>query len=123
MAIRDWDARGGHWRLQVLFAILVDVAERAGPADKSGGSAREDVLLEWQRFLDHLVELDVVNVTSIKRLVDGKILAAGLGVKPGKWTGAALDVALAWQLRNPGVNDPAGAIDEVRKRSEELGIC
>jgi hypothetical protein len=123
MAIRDWDARGGHWRLQVLFAILVDVAERAGPADKSGGSAREDVLLEWQRFLDHLVELDVVNATSIKRLVDGKILAAGLGVKPGKWTGAALDVALAWQLRNPGVNDPAGAIDEVRKRSEELGIC
>jgi hypothetical protein len=45
-----------------------------------------------------------------------------LGVKPGKWTGAALDVALAWQLRNPGVEDPAGAIEEVRRRKEELGI-
>ncbi|AEO55171.1 hypothetical protein MYCTH_2298716 [Thermothelomyces thermophilus ATCC 42464] len=123
MAIRDWDSRGGNWRLQVLFAILVDLAERVAPAGEKGGSAsRDDVLAEWQRFLDHLVELDVMNAPSIKRLVDGKILAKELGVKPGRWTGPALDVALAWQLRNPGVEDPAGAIEEVRRRREELGI-
>ncbi|KAL2200634.1 hypothetical protein P885DRAFT_27420 [Corynascus similis CBS 632.67] len=122
MAIRDWDSRGGSWRLQVLFAILVDVAERVTPAGKGGGSTRDDVLAEWQQFLDHLVELDVMNAPSIKRLVDGKLLAKELGVKPGKWTGAALDVALAWQLRNPGIEDPTGAIEEVRRRKEELGI-
>lgn len=121
MAIRDWDARGGNWRLQVLFAILVDVAARA-EVGKGGVDPREPVLGEWQQFLDHLVELDVMNAPSIKRLVDGKILARELGVKPGRWTGPALDVALAWQFRNPGVEDPTGAIEEVRKRREELGI-
>jgi hypothetical protein len=123
MAIRDWDARGGNWRLQVLFAILVDVAERVvAGKDAAGSLTQHSVLVEWQHFLDHLVEMDVMNAPSIKRLVDGKILASALGVKPGRWTGAALDVALAWQFRNPGVEDPAGAIEEVRKRREELGI-
>ncbi|GAB1319042.1 CCA tRNA nucleotidyltransferase, mitochondrial [Madurella fahalii] len=115
MAIRDWDARGGNWRLQVLFAVLVDVASR-------NGSTREAVLAEWQQFLDHLVELDVMNAPSIKRLLDGKILAKELGVRPGRWMAAALDVALAWQLRNPNATDPGGAIEEVRNRREELGI-
>ncbi|KAK4201399.1 hypothetical protein QBC40DRAFT_253223 [Triangularia verruculosa] len=67
MTIRDWDSRGGNWRLQVL--------------------TQEAVLAEWQQFLDHLVEMDVMNAPSVKRLVDGKILAGALGVKPGKWTG------------------------------------
>jgi len=123
MTIREWDSRGGNWRLQVLYAILADVAERALTARKQGEAfTPEPVLAEWQRFLDHLVDLDVMNAPSIKRLVDGKILASALGVRPGRWTGAALDVALAWQFRNPGVEDPAGAIEEVRKRRVELGI-
>lgn len=132
MAIRDWDARGGSWRLQVLFAALVDVAERAGGAKKKAGQGEAEtqtkavtvaeVLAEWQRLLDHVVELDLMDAPAIRRLVDGKMLSRELGVKPGKWMGAALDVALAWQLRNPGVTDPAGAVDEVRSRREELGI-
>ena len=28
MAIRQWDTRGGHWRLQVLFSLLVEVMQR-----------------------------------------------------------------------------------------------
>lgn len=57
-----------------------------------------------------------------KRLIDGRQLAAALGVKPGKWMAKALDVCMAWQLRNPGEADPAGAVEEVRRRREELGI-
>ncbi len=120
MTIRDWDARGGNWRLQVLFAILVDVADRV--ATSKDGSTRESVLAEWQLFLDHLIELDVMDAPTIKRLVDGKLLSKELGVRPGRWMGAALDVALVWQLRNPGVTDPEGAVGEVRKRRDELGI-
>lgn len=33
MAIRGWEARGGHWRLQVLFAMLYEVMMQA----KTGG--------------------------------------------------------------------------------------
>ncbi|KAL2267730.1 hypothetical protein VTJ83DRAFT_5007 [Remersonia thermophila] len=117
MAIRDWDARGCMWRLQVLYAILADVAERV-----PSGAEAEPVLAEWQAFLDHLVDLDVMNAPSLKRLVDGNMLTKALGVRGGVWTKAALDVTLAWQLRNPGVEDPAGAIEEVRKRRDELGI-
>lgn len=116
MSIREWDNRGGNWRLQVLFAILVDVAGR------TGSTTREATLKEWLRFLDHLVELDVMNAPSLKRLIDGKYLSDALGVKPGKWMGEALEVVMAWQLRNPGVEDPAGAVEEVRKRKGELGI-
>ena len=118
MAIREWDSRGGNWRLQVLYAVLVEVEARtaAGDADVSA------VLAEWQRFLDHLVELDVVDAPSMKRLLDGRVLAEELGVKPGKWTGPALDVAMAWQLRNPGVTNYSGALEEVRKQRKELGI-
>ncbi|KAK4215666.1 mitochondrial CCA tRNA nucleotidyltransferase [Rhypophila decipiens] len=108
MAIRQWDSRGGHWRLQVLFAVLADIAEA------KGASSRESVLREWQGFLDHLVELDVMDAPGIKRLVDGKILCDALGGKPGKWMAEALEIAMAWQLRNPGVEDVSGAVEEVR---------
>lgn len=79
-------------------------------------------LSNWQTFLDHLVELDVLDAPSMKRLLDGRCLAQALGIKPGKWTGKALEVCMAWQLRHPGETDPAGAIEEVRQRREELGI-
>ena len=121
MAIRDWEARGGNWRLQVLFAILVDVESRVGAGSKAENT-QEAVLAQWQQFLDHLVELDVMNAPTIKRLVDGKLLAKELGANPGRWTGPALEVALAWQFRNRGVEDPAGAIEAVRARRNELGI-
>lgn len=28
MAIRQWDAKGGYWRLQVLFSLLVEAMQR-----------------------------------------------------------------------------------------------
>lgn len=83
---------------------------------------QEELLASWVAFLDHLAKLDVYDAPSLKRLLDGRQLAQALGTKPGKWTGQALDICVAWQLRNPGETDPAGAIEEVRKRREELGI-
>jgi hypothetical protein len=58
----------------------------------------------------------------MKKLLDGRSLASALGVKPGKWTGRALDVCLAWQLRNPQETDPKDAIEEIKLRWDELGI-
>lgn len=72
--------------------------------------------------MDHLVELDVVDAPNIKRLVDGRALSKALGIKPGKWTGKALDVCMEWQLRNPNETDIAGAVEEVRKKKDELEI-
>lgn len=81
-----------------------------------------DFLGEWQLFLDHLQELDVLGAPSLKRIIDGTQLASALGVKPGRWMAGALDVCVAWQLRNPGVTDPAGAVEEVNSKRKELDI-
>ncbi|RYP25514.1 hypothetical protein DL768_011478 [Monosporascus sp. mg162] len=123
MAIRHWDSRGGHWRLQVLSALLVEAMQvLAGGSDNSHIVSNEDFLQGWYAFLDHLQELDVMEAPSMKRLIDGTQLAKALGVKPGKWMAQALEVCVAWQLRNPEATDPAGAVEEVRSKRDELGI-
>lgn len=124
MAIRRWDAQGGSFRLQILGAMLVEAMERlqAWPAAEEEDQQRDAFVSEWQLFLDHLAELDVMDAPTLKRLLDGHDLAKALGVKPGRWTGQALDVCVAWQLRNPDETDPAGAIEEVQKKRKELQI-
>ena len=119
MAISRWEAKGSHWQLQVLYAVLVEVQGRT----EADAAATETVMAEWQQFWDHLIGLDLMNAPSIKPLIDGRVLAKKLGVNSGKWMGAALDVTMAWQLRNPGADDIDGAVEEVRRRRDELGIA
>ncbi|KAK8052531.1 CCA tRNA nucleotidyltransferase- mitochondrial [Apiospora rasikravindrae] len=121
MAIRQWEARGGQWRLQVLSAFLVEAWQVLDATTKDTDKER-DFLKGWQLFLDHLQELDVMEAPLLKRLIDGRELAKALSVRPGPWMTRALDVCVAWQLRNPGATDPAGAVEEVRGKAEELGI-
>lgn len=81
------------------------------------------VFLEgWEKFLQHLVKLDIFDAPNLKRIIDGRALAKALGVAPGQWMGKALDTCMAWQLRNPTEESPDGAIQEVRDKAEELGI-
>ncbi|KAI4867921.1 hypothetical protein F4820DRAFT_445506 [Hypoxylon rubiginosum] len=118
MAIRRWDSKAGHWRLQVLYAIMVE-GQALGIEDPT---TDHGFVSRWQLFLDLLQELDVMDAPSLKRLIDGTQLAKALGVKPGRWMAQALEVCVAWQLRHPEATDPAGAIEEVRSRRAELGI-
>lgn len=143
MAIRGWEVRGTHWRLQVLFAILHDVMVQATAStelnttphtsDKPSESPVADnaqkastsgtVERDWKDFLDRLQALNLMDAPSMKPLVDGRRLMQTLNIKkPGKWMSSALDICMAWQLRNPGESDPAGAIEQVRQRKDELGI-
>ncbi|KAF2968274.1 hypothetical protein GQX73_g5336 [Xylaria multiplex] len=111
MAIRQWDAKGGHWKLQVLFTLLTEAMQRWEVGNKNLQN-NDDFLGEWQLFLDHLSELNVLDAPSMKRIIDGTQLARALGVKPGKWMTGALEVCVRWQLRHPDMTDPAGAIEE-----------
>ncbi|KAI2640811.1 hypothetical protein GGS26DRAFT_586807 [Hypomontagnella submonticulosa] len=120
MAIRRWDSRAGHWRLQVLYALVAEAMDLAVGAE--GSVASNEFLRKWQMFLDHLQESGVMEAPSLKRLIDGTQLAKELGVKPGKWMAQALDVCIAWQLRHPEATDPAGAVEEVQSKRAELGI-
>ncbi|KAF4908261.1 CCA tRNA nucleotidyltransferase [Colletotrichum viniferum] len=120
MAVRQWDAQGGHWQTQIVYAILVEATDKLESLSDSDVSG---FLAGWKCFLDHLADLDVMDAPSLRRLVDGRLLTKELGVRPGKWMGQALEVCVAWQLRHRGETDPAGAIAEVRQRSKELGIA
>jgi tRNA nucleotidyltransferase (CCA-adding enzyme) len=133
MTIRRWDSQGGHWRLQALFALLVETMNK----NVSGGkltvlpfSLAADINLgygelfgEWQGFIDHLENMEVMDAPSLKPILSGTELSKALGgVKPGPWMKPALDVCMEWQLRNPCAEDATGAIEEVKKRRDELKI-
>ncbi|KAI1775683.1 hypothetical protein F4818DRAFT_385175 [Hypoxylon cercidicola] len=118
MAIRRWDSKAGHWRLQVLYAIMNE-GQALGIEDPT---TDHGFVSRWQLFLDFLQELDVMDSPSLKRLIDGTQLAKALGVKPGRWMASALEICVAWQLRHPEATDPTGAIEEVQSRRAELGI-
>lgn len=125
MSIRQLDAPG-HWKLQILNALLVEAMEELSSYERPELRSREAsqrqtaFLRDWQRFLEHLQEMDVWDAPTMKSLLDGRHLAKELGTNPGRWTGRALEMCTEWQLRNPGVEDPAGAIEEVRRRADEL---
>ncbi|KAG5662933.1 hypothetical protein KAF25_005351 [Fusarium avenaceum] len=122
MAIRKWDSPAGTWRLQILNALLVEALETLPEWRRDGSAKQESFLAGWISFLDHMAKLDVYEAPSLKPILNGRELAQALGTKPGKWTGQALEVVLAWQFRNPGETDPAGAIEEVQEQRKELGI-
>lgn len=55
-------------------------------------------------------------------MLDGKQICAALDTKPGVWTKSALDVVMAWQLRNPDVTDTKDVLEEVRAWKEQVNI-
>lgn len=86
-------------------------------------TAYKTLFSEWQGFIDHLESMNIMDAAGEKSIIDGKVLCKELGnIKPGAFMGPALDVVMEWQLRNPGVTNYAGAIEEVKKRGEELKI-
>ncbi|RDL40006.1 uncharacterized protein BP5553_04346 [Venustampulla echinocandica] len=107
MSIRRWDSQGKNWRLQVLLAIFVEAL------NGDGQSSYNELISEWQMFVIHLEEMDLMDAPSIKPLVNGNMLTKALGgIKPGIWMKPALDRCLEWQLRNPGDDDFEKAIEE-----------
>jgi tRNA nucleotidyltransferase (CCA-adding enzyme) len=135
MKIREWETNGGHWRVQVVLAIMIEAMKTDVSSGESAGFDLVDLCSwltdrvgygslfgGWQKFLDHVVDIDLLEAASCKRLIDGTQLAKALDARPGRWMATALDVCMAWQFRNPGVTDLDGAIKEVRARARELEI-
>lgn len=76
---------------------------------------------KYTHFLSHLTHLSLLDAISLKPLLDGKTLAKAIGTPPGPWMKDALDIVMAWQLRNPSVTDPTEAIEAVKAhRAGEL---
>lgn len=72
------------------------------------------MLSDFEAWLLHIRDLGVSEAYATKPLLDGKMLAKALSTKPGPWMKDALDVVMAWQLRNPETATVEGAIEEVK---------
>lgn len=103
MALRKW---GAQWRQQVLFALLYEIF----PSPESLQSVEKS----YESFINHIASLELLDAPQMKPLLDGKQLSKALSTPPGPWMKDALDVVMAWQLRNPGVKEREKAIEAVR---------
>ena len=74
----------------------------------------KDLISEYARLASDIRNFGLSDAFNIRPLVDGKTLSAALSTKPGPWMAPALDIIMAWQLRNPDINDLAAAIEEVK---------
>ncbi|KAH7115984.1 tRNA nucleotidyltransferase [Dendryphion nanum] len=115
MAVRRW---GATWRSQVLFSLIYELV--------LGSVSRESILQSYTTFLDRLISLEILDAYTFKPLITGTELAKALNTKPGPWMKDALDVVMAWQLRNPSITDPAEAVEAVKESKtskSELSSC
>jgi len=126
MALRKW---GVSWRSQVLYTMMVEQVQSTG-SDKgnlyksSQGKTTltliPDITSEYSKLLRYLKDQNLLNVNDLKPVIDGTELAKTLDVRPGPWMKEALEVVMAWQLRNPDETKIDGAIQAVRDRKGEL---
>ncbi|KAK8211984.1 hypothetical protein IWZ01DRAFT_569393 [Phyllosticta capitalensis] len=103
MAIRKW---GQTWRSQALFALLHEVL--------TSPEKEQEIISSFASWFSHVKSQNITEAYALKPLIDGKTLAKALETQPGPWMKDALDVVMAWQLRNPDIHDPSEAIEEVR---------
>lgn len=81
-----------------------------------------ELLKHYATWLSTLKDLDLLETYQLKPLVTGDKLAKALEEKPGKWMSKALEMVIAWQLRNPDETNPDAAISEVMSRKKDLGL-
>jgi len=103
MAIRRW---GPTWRMQLLFNMLYEIV-----LDRVSS---KELLASYAAFIDRILELNLQDAATFRPLLKGTDLAKALNTKPGPWMKDALDVVMAWQLRNPDATDQAEAIEAVK---------
>ncbi|KAL5113195.1 CCA tRNA nucleotidyltransferase, mitochondrial [Pleosporales sp. CAS-2024a] len=103
MALRRW---GSTWRSQVFFNMVYEVVLQE--------SSQESIVHSYAVFLEQLSKHKILDVDTFKPLLKGTDVAKALGTKPGPWMKDALDVVMAWQLRNPESTDADAAIEAVR---------
>jgi tRNA nucleotidyltransferase (CCA-adding enzyme) len=77
------------------------------------------VIDRYQKFLIRCEELDVLCAYDLKPLLDGTTLAKGLNARPGPWMKDALDVVVAWQLRNPDIEEADAVLAEVHSWKQQ----
>lgn len=91
----------------------VSVGEKSFDRTRADLDSIIGIIARFDKLVDKIRELDLLEAHDLRPLLDGKQLSAALKITPGPWMKAALDVVLAWQLRNPSITDTSEALKEV----------
>ncbi|KAL2885684.1 CCA tRNA nucleotidyltransferase, mitochondrial [Ceratocystis lukuohia] len=111
MMIRRWEGNAMNWRLQILYAMLVEALQYPSDATQELKKLR----VSWASVLKELENLNLMDAHLVVGLVDGRTLSKALNKRPGQWMRPALDICLEWQFDNPGVTDITKPIDAARE--------
>ena len=127
LQIRSWKK---DWRLIVLMALLQEIA--AGVESRKGilmhylamNDATDFVLVfqEFDAFLTYLENEDLLEVSELRPIANGKEISAAFGLPNGRWLASALEMLISWQLLNPKSLDKEEALEVLKSRRAELGI-
>jgi tRNA nucleotidyltransferase (CCA-adding enzyme) len=79
-------------------------------------------ITKYDLFLSHCQNLNILNAYEFKPLIDGTALAKALETRPGPWMKEALDVVMAWQLRNPDNDDITAVVSEVQSWKQQVDV-
>ncbi|KUL83605.1 hypothetical protein ZTR_11317 [Talaromyces verruculosus] len=110
LQVRAWKR---DWRLIVLMALLQEIA---------AGVESRKVFQEFNAFLSYLEKEDLLEVTELRPIANGKEISAAFGLPNGKWIASALEMLISWQLLHPESTDKDQAMEVLKSRRAELGI-
>ena len=134
LVLRKWGERpaGNDWLLGVIMAMVKDMIEKdKKPSEgiyylslrfQSKNNAIHQtynaylVLTLYSSFLDHIESLDLLDVHTLKPILDGNTLCKELNIKPGRGLGDILQTLVEWQLENPEATKEE-ALDAVKTLS------
>lgn len=80
------------------------------------------VFQEFDAFLSYLEKEDLLEVTELRPIANGKEISAAFGLPNGKWIASALEILISWQLLHPKSTDKDQALEVLKSRRAELGI-
>ncbi|QGA14656.1 hypothetical protein EYB26_002312 [Talaromyces marneffei] len=110
LQVRSWKK---DWRLIVLMALLQEIA---------AGVESRKVFQEFDAFLSYLEKEDLLEVTELRPIANGKEVSAAFELPNGRWLASALEMLIRWQLLHPHNTDKDQALEVLKSRRAELGI-
>ncbi|KAL1969757.1 hypothetical protein VTN77DRAFT_8310 [Rasamsonia byssochlamydoides] len=110
LSIRSWKK---DWRMCVIMGILQEIM---------GGAEFPRVIREYDEFLSYVAKENLLEVDSLRPIVNGGEIKNALGASSGPWMSAAMEMVIRWQLLHPEISDKEKALEELRNRRAELGI-
>ena len=131
-AVRRW---GSHWRIATLYALLFQVSQAEDAPSKQikinsrrllkaalTNIGKKKLLEGYADWLSKLELINLLDVYSLKPIIDGRRIAEVFDRKPGPWTKKALDMVIECQLRHPDVTNEDFYAEQLIHRKKELGL-